>query len=235
MQLNCFVYFMHDFFPSHNKFCLLLLSFSIFTHSEPGSGCLRSYVFIGQPNPQELGGEPGPAWPQQPAGILHPLLLPPSNRGTCITPSRWVTSPVICAVCIWEAEREPFTGPLAVIWMGTWLLTSPFLFYPSISMCSWHTVLRDADAVRHHIESNRPPEQPPPVPLQEHQQLQPGPGQHSNYSWWRGAEDHREQGELQLSIWNVLFSLELYNYCCNEFWKTFKVILKESWKQLNIL
>lgn len=70
----------------------------------------------------------------------------------------------------WTTDRHLIGGN------GCWLATVMWPFYSSISMSSWHTVLRDAYAVRHLIESNSPPKQPPPVPLKEYQQLQPGPG-----------------------------------------------------------
>ena len=53
--------------------------------SEPWPGFLRSDISVGQPDPQEPGGEPGPARPQQPAVVLHPLLLPPADRRTSNT------------------------------------------------------------------------------------------------------------------------------------------------------
>ncbi|KAG7265864.1 hypothetical protein CRUP_016127 [Coryphaenoides rupestris] len=39
-------------------------------------------IIAGQIDPQEPGGEPRPAWPQQPAGLIHPLLLPPCPAGS---------------------------------------------------------------------------------------------------------------------------------------------------------
>lgn len=93
-------------------------------------------------------------------------------------------------------KRAWATGSHLVGHMAVYLLISPMWhFCSSISVSSWLANLRDAHAVCHHIESNSPAEQPAPVPLQEYQQLQPRPGQLTSFSWWRGAADHREQGE----------------------------------------
>ena len=88
--------------------------------------------------------------------------------------------------------------------LHTWLLICEYhpnnMTVPFISMSSRHSVLWDADAIRHLIEGNSPSKQPAPVSLQEHQQLEPRPGQHTSFPWWRGAKDYREQSELYLSF-----------------------------------
>jgi len=65
-------------------------------YSESRSGCFWSNGFVGQPDPQKPGGKPRPAWPQQLAGVLHPLLFPPAHCWSCSASNRWVTSSVIC-------------------------------------------------------------------------------------------------------------------------------------------
>lgn len=69
-----------------------------------------------------------------------------------------------------SSQTRAVDTPISSLWPSSMFERSRF------------TVLSDARAIRHRIKSNRPPKQPAPVPLQEHQQLQPGPGQHTGFS-----------------------------------------------------
>lgn len=75
-----------------------------------------------------------------------------------------------------------------------------YVSVPSFSVSSKRPVLWHVHAVRQLIEGDGPPKQPAPRPLQEYQQLQSWPGQHTSFSWWGGAKNHREQGELCLFL-----------------------------------
>lgn len=107
-----------------------------------------------------------------------------------------------------------FVGLLAVSWSQTRAVDLPIssLWLSSMFERSWFTVLSDACAICHCIKSNWPRKQPAPVPLQEYQQLQPRPGQHTSFSWWRGAKDHRQQGELFPANEGFVFLLQLKVY-----------------------
>lgn len=164
-------------------------------YSKSGQDCLWSYDFTSQPNTQEPGGEPGPSWAQQLVGILHPLLLPPANLWSISAHDKWVARlfPGRRAYCC-------TTDSHFIVNTAVDMSESPFWF-SSMSTRSWLT-LWDAHAVRHGVESDSTPKQSALVPLQEYQQLQPRPGQHTGFTWRRGAEDHREQGAcVCVSVW----------------------------------
>lgn len=59
-----------------------------------------SHGSAGQPDPQKPGRKPRSAWPQQPAGILRSLRLPPAHCWTGTAVDRWVCRTV------WPVHRK---------------------------------------------------------------------------------------------------------------------------------
>lgn len=111
----------------------------------------------------------------------------------------------------------PPSGCSLLCLSSTWLLLFIVLFDNIAKIIyffcwsSWLTVLRYAHAIRHHIKSNGPSQQFASVSFQEHQQLEPGPGQQPSVSWWGGAENHREQGKLCRH--SEVFVVLMVQYC----------------------
>lgn len=192
-------------FPSHSfKFCFLLLLLLIYLQWTWAGPPLKLWLYWSTRSTR--------TWRGTRTNMVATICWPPTSTTVSACQLRNLQFPLqVSHQSVFE-KRAWTTGSHLVGHMAVYLLISlMWHFCSSISVSSWLANLRDAHAVCHRIESNSSAKQPAPVPLQEYQQLQPRPGQLASFSWWRGAADHREQGE-SCCRWCVFVYL-IFNSC----------------------